>query len=466
MALNFEHVTLWLIIVDIILVSITVIHMLYHRRPPQSQATWLLSIILLPYLGVLLYFFFGLRKSLSKRYKTKISIQSISKKASRGSSSEMIDRLLTANKIAGTTHSNQVEICQKSCQSMQLLMQHIQQAKKQIHLEAYIFEADQTGKQIIDALAEKARQGVEVRLLMDAIGSFQLYIRRSPLKKLKLAGAKYAFFQPIWPNIFTSQINLRNHRKIYLFDQTTLLTGGLNLSDDYLLEPIDATQSIWVDLMLKITGPATFHYQSIFNADWYFSSKEKLSEPEVPHETTTEGETVQIVPAGPDIESEALLDTLLNSIYQASDHIRIATPYFIPNSSVMTALLIALKKGIKVTLLTPEKSDHLVFDLGRSSYMRELIEAGGEIYYYPHSMLHAKLIVFDQQLAMTGSANVDYRSLFINYEIVNYIQSNKTVEKLNNWFKEYQDKAYIYEPNPSKLTRFLENLTRIIAPIL
>ncbi len=466
MILSIEQITFWLIIADIALVAIAVIHMLYQRRTPQSQATWLLTLLLLPYLGVILYFFFGLRKSISKSYKTKITIQPLPHNVSGDSLITVTDNILKANQIPGTTHYNQVQLCHNDCQRMQLLMQHIEKAEKQIHIETYIFEADQTGSEIIEALTQKARQGVEVRLLMDAIGSFKLYLNRSPLKQLKQAGAKYAFFQPIWPDILTNQINLRNHRKIYLFDQKTLLTGGLNLSDDYLLETNHTEQSSWVDLMLKITGPATFHYQNIFNADWFYSSKEKLSEPRVPHGTQSGEETVQVIPAGPDIENEALLETLLNNIYQTKHQIQISTPYFIPNSSIMNALLIALKRGVKVTLLTPEKSDHLIFDLGRSSYMRELIEAGGEVHYYPNGMLHAKLVIFDDRVAMTGSANIDYRSLFINYEIVNYIHSKDTIQELHKWFLEHLNKSYLYKPNPSRLSRFLENLTRIIAPIL
>lgn len=467
MSLSISQPTFWLFIANAVLVITALLHMLYQRRAPQSLMAWLLTIILLPYIGVFIYFIFGLRKSLNKRYKPKIAMQSISETAPQNHLANQLNHILCANNIAGTTCHNTTTIYQTDSESYQQLIYLIENAQSHIHLETYIFEHDKTGKTILKALINKAKQGVQVRLLMDSIGSFKLYLNQQPLKALTQAGGGYAFFQPFWPGIISSQINLRNHRKIYLFDQKTLLTGGMNLSNDYLGTANQNEPKRWVDLMFEIQGPTTFHYQNIFNEDWHYTTKEKLSNPVLPdYPEQPTGEIIQVVPSGPDIKTDALFETLLNSIYQANIHIQIATPYFIPNSAIMNALLIALKRGVNVTLLTPETSDHLIFDLGRSSYMRDLSEAGGKVYYYTDNMLHSKLIIIDQLAAVIGSANFDYRSLFINYEIVNFIYSEPLIQNLSQWFDTQLDESVSYQPSPARGRVIFENMTRIITPIL
>lgn len=462
--IELENPAIWLLTIDIFLVTIALLHMLYHRRSPQSLSTWLLTIILLPYIGVIIYFIFGLRKSYSKRYKNIITQKQITHIEEYSGIKYEIDQILNSNNLSGTSEHNHVELITSDTDAFDELMQHIDNAQTEILLESYIFEADQTGLAIIDALCKKAKQGVKVRVLIDAIGSFGLYTHSRPLQPLRQAGGDFAFFQPIWPNIITNQINLRNHRKIYLFDQHTVFTGGLNLTNDYMGAP-QAELTRWEDLFFKISGPALYHYQNIFKEDWLFATGELLESAKIKSKFT-DGHTVQTIPAGPDIESDALYETLLHAIYNAKQHIRIATPYFIPNNNVMNALLIAVKRGIQVEVLTPTKSDHWLFDFGRSSYMRELVEAGGHVFYFPQNMLHAKLILIDDELAISGSANFDYRSLFINYEMVHLLYCHDIIKKLQSWFKSNLQTADIYQPKSSRLTRFIENISRIIAPIL
>lgn len=461
---SFGQLTFWFFLIDFALVSIALIHMLYQRRTPQSLATWLLTIILLPYIGVLIYFFFGLRKSYSKRFKPKITQEPITRIERNNGLQFELDNLMINNQIAGTTQSNHISVIDSDTQAFRSLMHHINNAKEQILLETYIFETDDTGNKILQALTKKAQEGVAVYLLFDAIGSFSASLKKKAWYDLKKAGGHIAFFQPIWPNIITNQVNLRNHRKIYLFDQQTLLTGGLNLSDDYLGEEGEHKKR-WIDLMFKIEGPACFHYQNIFNADWQFATKQTLPPARLPSPRSN-GEILQSIPSGPDIESDTLYEALLHSIYHAQKHIQIATPYFIPDNNVMRALMIAVKRGVKVSVLTPCKSDHWIFDFGRSSYMRELYDVGANMMYYQGNMMHAKLIIFDGEAAMSGSANFDYRSLFLNYEMVHFLYCKNTINTLRNWYEKNAEQAQEYMPNNSKTTRFIENISRIIAPIL
>ncbi len=469
MDFSINHPLFWIYFSYTSLVIATVLHMLYQRRSPQNLMAWFLTLLLLPFLGVFLYVLFGSRKFIFKRRKPAIEMHSISSVKPDKTLAIQLDELLRANQISGATLGNKISLHTDATQAFNLFMQAIESAQSSIHLQTYIFQVDSTGLEILDALTRKAEQGVQVRLLMDAVGSFSLYRHRKSLQKLQQAGGQYAFFQPILRSFFSNQVNLRNHRKIYLFDQTTLLTGGINLSNNYFgrmsNQPKDGN---WIDILCKIEGPNTLHYQNIFNADWLYTTNEKLSD------TTAspillnghKGELLQVIPSGPDIDSDALFETLLQSIYRAKRTITMVTPYFVPDSSIMNALMIAVKRGVKLTLITPQTSDHLIFDLGRSSYLRELKEVGAQIFFYQTHMLHAKLTIIDQDVMIIGSANIDYRSLFINHEVVNLIYSKALIIEMQTWTDALLLKSLPYQPNEHKLRKLLENLTRIFAPIL
>lgn len=454
------------------LVVAAVLHMLYQRRSPQNLMAWFLTLVLLPFLGVVLYLLFSTRKLFLKRRKPTIQIQSLSKVKPDKVLAIQLDELLRANQVSGATLGNNVRLHTDATQTFDLFMQAIESAHSSIHLQTYIFEADSTGLAILDALARKASQGVEVRLLMDAIGSFSLYRNPKALDALRQAGGRYAFFQPLLNSFLMSQINLRNHRKIYLFDQTTLLTGGINLSHDYLGPSHNAPKNgYWIDLLCEIQGPNVQHHQDIFKADWHYTTKESLqtssaAQTNTPNLTSLEGELLQVIPSGPDIDNDALFEALLQSIYQAKHSIQLVTPYFVPDTSIMNALMIAVKRGVKLTLITPKTSDHLIFDLGRSSYLRELHEVGAEIFFYQVNMLHAKLTIIDQQVMIIGSANIDYRSLFINHEVVNLIYSKSLIMEMQAWTETLLTDSLLYDPGSHKLRKLFENLTRIFAPLL
>ncbi len=462
----------------IFLVIAAVLHMLYQRRSPQNLMAWLLALLLLPFIGILLYVLFGSRKFLAKRTIPEIviepppAIHTANPHLAISQLAQALNQILQANQIASTTYDNQSTIYDDATEMFEQLMQQIERAQTSIHLQTYIFQLDHTGLAILNALCKKAEQGIEVRLLMDAIGSFALYRNRKALNRLTKAGGQYAFFHPLLKSLFNSQINLRNHRKIYLFDHSTLLTGGVNLSNEYLgASSTTPSTGRWQDLMLKTTGSMTEHYQNIFNADWFYSTHERLTSKHTKITTSKQTKNampvvMQTVPSGPDIRNEPLFETLLHSIYSATTSIQLVSPYFIPDSAIMNALLIAIKRGVKVSLITPQKSDHFIFDLGRTSYIRELKEQGGQVYFNQSPMLHAKLILIDQKCLIIGSANLDYRSLFINHEIVNFIYSDKHIQQMQHWLNALQKNSQLYQPRDNKLYRLVENFSRIFTPLL
>jgi len=263
---------------------------------------------------------------------------------------------------------------------------------------------------------------------------------------------------------FQSYINLRNHRKIYLFDQKLLLSGGMNLSNEY-MGPPDGSKR-WHDMLYRLEGPAVQHFRSIFKNDWEYATGRKI-EPNRATEKHFEGENlVQVVPSGPDIPKDALYEALLNAVYSAKERIWIVTPYFVPDENIIQALVIAAHKGVDVKLITPKESDHLLTDLVRSPYMRELYENDIDVVLFEGEMLHAKAILIDSIGGMVGSLNLDNRSLFLNYEVVTFVYSPKFIEALEAWMEGLMVSSVRGIELPSKMREAFENMMKVFAPMV
>jgi cardiolipin synthase len=337
-------------------------------------------------------------------------------------------------------------------------------AKESIDICTYVFKADKTTEGLLQIMTLRAKEGIRVRLLMDIVGSFSVYFNQRCFKELKEAGGEVAFFVPMVKRPFQNYINLRNHRKIYLFDQTTLLSGGMNLSDEY-MGADDGTQR-WDDMMYYLKGPAVHSFYSIFHNDWVYATKEEEKN-DLKMDESYEGDAiVQVVPSGPDIERDALYETLLNAIYTAKERIWIVTPYFVPDDNIVQALVIAQHKGVDIKLITPKNSDNIVADMARSSYMRELNAVGVDVVLFEGKMLHAKAILFDAAGGMVGSVNIDNRSLFLNYEVVTFVYSPQFIEDIENWMENLMEHSTRGMGKPSKLREASENIMKVFAPLL
>ncbi|MDD9302133.1 MAG: PLDc N-terminal domain-containing protein [Desulfobacter sp.] len=447
------------IVVDILVLS-ALGHMVYQRREPTSMIAWLLAIILLPYIAVPLYFIFRSRK-LKRKKKSKVMLacrQEVPKE-----DAAQIDLILRNNGIAGATLGNTFEFYPDGVEAHQALMEHIRSAKKNILISTYVFSSDDVARSIIFALTQKAKTGVDVRLLIDSIGSLPLYLFQCPLKKLKQAGGKVAFYMPLLARPFQNYVNLRNHRKIFLFDDTRVMAGGMNLSREY-MGPVPCKDR-WIDILFEIQGPAVFHYREIFTQDWNHTSSATLEMPKLMPDPA--GDTgIQVVPSGPDIASDALYEALLSAIFSARERIWIVTPYFVPDKSLLQALIIARHRGVDVKLITPANSNHLIADLGRSSFMRDLDASGIEVHLFQDGMIHAKAILVDKRGVMMGSANIDQRSLFLNYEAVSFIYSPQAILSCEKWMKQLLTRCRGTMVQAGRWRRAGENLMRIFAPLL
>ncbi len=446
-----------LIVFGELLIVTSLIHMLYKRRSPTSMISWLLSMVLLPYLFVVLYFIFGSRKRKNRYQKARIKL----KTSNTTKELNPIDGILKNCGVSSVKQDQEFQIFTDSTQIYSVFMNHINKAVKSIYLCTYVMRYDKTTIEILEALSKKAQQGVSVKLLIDSLGSWQLYFNQHHLKKYIKSGVDIKFFMPALKMPFRNYINLRNHRKIYMFDEDTILSGGINLADEYL--GFDKQTKRWEDILFSIKGGAFKDFFKVFASDWFYSSSQKLEFEK--KEFKSNGDTsVQIVPSGPDMEKDALYEALLCAIYGATKRIWIVTPYFVPNDSLSLALIVARHKGVDVKLITPKNSNHVSADLIRSSFMRDLEDEGIEIWLYDGNMLHAKAIIFDDTCATLGSVNFDNRSLFLNYEIATFIYTKRVIEETYRWMETLLLGSTKGIKEASKFRIIMENFMRIFAP--
>ncbi len=444
-----------------ILAISALLHMIAIRRSPSSMIAWMLAIFVFPYIAVPFYFLFGHRKLIKRYQKFTFSLKPIETRTE--AKRHPVEKLLVNDGIPPATENNRLEIISSPSHLYDTLSNSIKYAEHSIDICVYQLEYDKTTEKLIDALGKRASEGVRVRLLLDSIGSLKLYLLRSPLKELERCGAEVRFFMPFLSLPFRNFINLRNHRKIYLFDDTKVLTGGMNLSEAYLSRTPEKV--VYEDFLCSIEGEASHFYAQIFAMDWAFAAN---SEPQLapPPKGDFGSASIQVIPSGPDTPTEALVEALLSLIYTASSHIRIATPYFVPNEEFMQALVIALHRDVKVTVIVPEHSDHKISDIGRGSYLRELHSKGGDILLHRGKVLHAKAILFDDSCASIGSVNFDNRSLYYNFEAVSFLYSNHEIANVRRWIDSIASNSVPYTPAENIIVSHTENFMRILSPLV
>lgn len=450
-----------LIISGELIVILVLMHMLYKRRSPSNILAWLLLIVLIPYVAVVLYFIFGFRKRQNRYKKENIKLE---KNRCEYNHINPLNKVLRSYGIPDATSNKKFELITDPLMAYKELISCIENAKTSIYISAYIFNYDNTTKKIINSMIKKAKEGIEIKILIDSLGSIELYLFQSRIKELREAGAKVEFFMPIFQMPFRNYINLRNHRKIFIFDNVKVISGGMNISNEYLGQTADKQR--WEDMLFLIEGASTEQYFEIFASDWFYASQEELLF-NFDTNTSDTGETfVQVVPSGPDMSKDALYEALLCAIYSAKERIWIVTPYFIPDKSIIQALIIAKHKGLDIKLITPKKTNHPIVNLARASYMRELEEVGIEVFQYNGVMLHAKAILFDTSSTMLGSVNLDNRSLFLNYEVATFVYSEKVTKDIQLWMQRLLSNSSIGTQEVSTIRRIIENLMRVMAPQL
>ena len=338
-------------------------------------------------------------------------------------------------------------------------------------MATFILGRDSTGDAIVHALARKAGQGVQVRLLLDALGSVK--IPRAFISPLLKAGGKVAFFMPMLHLPFRGRANLRNHRKLLVCDNRVAVLGGMNLASEY-MGPQCRAAGCWRDLSLMIQGPVVDHITRIFRSDWAFAGKapfddefagEGLGAGGQPDDSPAGGLT-QLVASGPDVPNDSLRNAILTEIFRAKTRIWIVTPYFVPDELILEALCIAVSRKVDVTVILPEKSNHRLADIVREGYLSRIQEAGGTLRLYEPGMLHAKAVLIDDSLAMVGSANMDMRSLLLNYEIALCIYDAKQIGRIEAWMLDVMTDCSVRKAQPKRSFGLIESMGRLLAPLL
>jgi len=447
--------------IGFLLALVLLAHIIRQRRSPSSTLAWLMAIIFVPYVGVPLYMIFGGRKIARMAKAKKLLPQDADSPVAPGASTTE-PRIFPGGFPA--TRGNKALLLTSGSQAFRRIMALIRGAEHSIHITTYILGRDGTGRAILEALTEQAARGVEVHLLLDALGCMP--IRQKHLRAYKNAGGKVAFFMPMIRLPFRGRANLRNHRKMVLVDRTRAIVGGMNLAVQYMGPgPED---DYWLDFSMQIEGPSVAHIYRVFQSDWRFAAGEKLSElpPEAQLPVTLPGYTMQFAASGPDIAEDTLREEILAAFFRARHRIWIMTPYFVPDDLTIESLCITAKRGIDIRIVVPVRSNHRLADLARETYLSQLQEAGARILLYQPKMMHAKVYLIDDRAAVTGSVNMDMRSLLLNYEVALCVYSNEVIHQFEAWMLAQMTHCRPRVPKFGATLGVLEGMGRLVAPLL
>lgn len=472
-----------------IIMLLVIIKVVNDTRSGTKTLAYILFIVFLPVIGIIFYFSFGVnyrkRKLYSKKLiKDKQLNQEVYQRIRHYSAAifnagilphsyHKLVKFIENTNGSPPTANNSAVLLLNGEEKFPVLLKALREARSHIHVEYYIYADDVTGNEIADVLIEKAKEGVTVRFLYDGFGSHAL--GKSFLRRLQEKGIQTAPFYEVKWYAFANRINYRNHRKIIVIDGKISFVGGINISDKYRNDLGNENKLYWRDSHLMIAGRATFYLQYIFLCDWNFGTKKKLGfEPEF-FPTYSEGEDIkkeliQIVASGPDSDLPVILYSLTESIAAAKRKIWITTPYFIPGETLMDQLIIAARSGIEIKLLIPGISDSKIVNAAARSYYTELIRHGIRIFEYQKGFVHAKTIVIDDSLALIGSANMDYRSFDLNFEVNAMVYSEKINYELAKAFEddlknsvEINSDQWLNRP---RLILLWEKIVRLVAPFL
>ncbi|WP_163716349.1 cardiolipin synthase [Mangrovibacterium lignilyticum] len=478
---NLTTVLSGLYLLTMIFIAILIV---LENRSPLKTISWVMVLVLLPFAGIVFYLFFGQeyrkkkmfsRKGLKglERLRKMTQNQLVKMPLAFNSfdraivSKKHLMSLMLNNSNALLTSDNEVQILRNGEQTFPAIFKAIEMAKHHIHVEFYIIENDILGNQLRDILIRKAREGVEVRLIYDDVGSWAL--PRKYINSLKEAGVKIDCFMKVRFPHLTSRANYRNHRKIVVVDGRTAFVGGLNVADRYL----NGTKNlgIWRDTHLMVKGGAATMLQIVFMADWYFVSKEIFQgDVYLPQVKDGAGKLVQIVASGPDSDWESIGQAYFSAIASARERVYITTPYLIPTPEILNALKVAAMGGLDVRILLPFKSDAITPKWSTRSFIGELLETGVKIYFYRAGFLHSKLIIVDGVFSSVGTANFDFRSLETNFEVNAMIYDEElAVELEGQFFADLDQSRQVIAEDWEKRSRTekaKESFARLLSPAL
>lgn len=473
-----------LLLLNFALVLAAVLDVLRHPREPRAMLAWILALVLLPGIGLLAFILIGeprLQRTRRKRRRRRqrlsvrlsprtAALQALHALRHAGQLQPAVQPLMeVAARVSGSqpTRGNQVVLYSDEERTFQALCDTIAAAQSHVHMEYYIFRADEAGRTIADALIARARAGVRCRLLLDYVGSWGL--PRRFIRDLEKAGVEVEFFLPVAPWQGRWRINFRNHRKLTVVDGRVALLGSHNIGNEY--RGRHPQFGSWQDTNLLLRGPAVQQLQEVFVEDWnYCTGIELVSEEYFPPPEPAGEHVVQVIPSGPDMDLNPLHDVVFAALNAARESIAVITPYFVPDGATLQALQSAAQRGLRVQLVIPARNDNtLVLWAGRSFYP-ELTRTGVEVYEFPHGMLHNKVMVVDGWWSLLGSANMDHRSFRINFELSSIFYEPTLAQELLADFESFRRRSRRMARHGRTRWTFSQSLAigaaRLVSPLL
>lgn len=457
-----------LVVCGFVLALVILGRLLREHRPPGNALAWILAILLIPYIGVPLYLIFGGRK-LRRLASLKESLQEPRLTPPTLVTTTNAEKLLVATGCPPGRAGNRVSLLATGEEAANGLAELIDSAQHSIYLETFILSRDRVGRALLEKLCAKAQQGVKVYLLLDAWGSLFSYGRF--VRPLKKAGGKVGVFLPMLPVRKIWSANLRNHRKIWIADEKRAIIGGRNIGKEYM--GFTPSESRWLDFNVAIEGPAVNDLCRIFTSDWNFATGQTLTA-EVRQPAAAplppQAGLIQIIPSGPDTPANRLYEGVLTATVDAKRRIWFVTPYFVPDETLVQSLSLMARLGRDIRVIVPWCSNHLLADWARGSYLRELIKSGVRCYGLKNKMIHTKITLIDDNIAVVGSANLDMRSLLLNYEVAAFCYSPHEIQQIGRHVLELlaqcEPLEWKTEGFRARMRFWFEDIGRLLAPLL
>ena len=468
----------WLfLVVYSIIIIITMVRVLMDNRQPAKTMAWMLVLMFIPFLGIILYIFFGQ----NTRKERKIWQQSLDQLTKRSmlefveqkdfnipEEYRTISNLFMNQNLALPFKNNEVEIYTSGYDFFPSLLMEIGKAEHHIHIDTFIISDDPLGRLIADALIDKARQGIEVRLIYDDVGSWRT--PNSFFTRMRNEGIEVYAFMPVRFPAFTSRVNYRNHRKICVIDGEVGFIGGMNIARRYVQGTV---RQPWRDTHVKLTGAAVYGLQRAFLVDWYFVSKVLITERSYYPEIIIgqNNSLVQVVTSSPTSLWPEIEQGYVRILTNAKHYVYMETPYFLPTDPILFAMRVAALSGVDVRLMIPYETDTKVVEWASRSYVIEASRAGVKILLYRKGFNHSKLLVSDDAMATIGSTNVDFRSFENDFEANAFFYDKKIALQVKEVFLADQKdsidlddvRRFIKKPF---LQRLWESFVRLLSPLL
>ncbi|MDR0745954.1 MAG: cardiolipin synthase [Mediterranea sp.] len=453
----------------------TIIIVILDNRNPVKTIAWVLVLMFLPLIGLIFYYFFGRstrreklisRKSYNRLLKKPMAAYHAQKPEETPDTYRPLMQFFRETNQSLPFQATDIDIYTNGYTKIRALLRELRKARHHIHLQYYIFLNDAIGRMIKDTLIEKAKEGVEVRVIYDDVGCWK--VPHTFYEDMRDAGIEVRSFLKVRFPLFTSKVNYRNHRKLVIIDGETGFVGGMNLAERYVKGPY---WGAWRDTHIRIRGSAVHGLQTAFLLDWYFVDQTLITSSRYFPRMDTSGSIVtQTVTSDPVGLWKEIMQGLTIAITTARKYVYIQTPYFLPSETILAALQSAALAGIDVRLMIPERSDNRVIQWGSRSYLKDILRAGVKVYFYKKGFLHSKIMVSDDMLSTVGSTNIDFRSFEHNFEVNVFIYNMETALNLKEIFLQDQRESVQitlkkWQTRPL-YQKAIESVVRLLAPFL